>query len=114
MHAPSATRIPWTTALLVVFFALATGCGLKQEAQWQNAPDAQQFFANGASKSALVENNLAELGRACEDVLEPARKALDNAGSPGLRVMIQVCSQEGLGFGGELRCDGETLQVSCL
>ena len=46
--------------------------------------------------------------------LPPARAALQEPGSPGLRVLIQVCAQEGLGFGGELRCEDDTLQVSCL
>lgn len=113
MHVPPATVFS-AMAILFAFCALTTGCGLKQEAQWQNAPNAQQFFSNAANNSALVGKDITELGLACEDMLEPARTALDNPGSPGLRVMIQVCSREGLGFGGELRCKGNTLQVSCL
>ena len=89
-------------------------CGLKEEPQWENAPDAQQFFGNSAAQQSLAEGDTDALSLRCRDLLPPARAALEEPGSPGLRVLIQVCAQEGLGFGGELRCEDDTLQVSCL
>lgn len=101
-------------ALIIPGVALSPGCGLKTESQWENAPGAQEFFGNSAAREALRERDVSSLDTDCEALLPAARQAAVEPGSPGLRVLIQACSQEGLGFGDELRCAGGVLQVRCL
>ena len=100
-------------AVLAIPF-LVTGCDRDDDGRWVDASEAQTFFSNAATRQTLGETSLSELNRQCDDLIASARSALDEPASPGLRVLIQVCSKEGLGFGGELRCADDTLQVRCL
>jgi hypothetical protein len=105
-------------AVLTLAFA---GCGVENEpqgqdaeGQWQDAEGAQEFFAHSASQAALKESTVESLSISCEALLPAAQAALEEPGSAGLRVLIQACSQERLGFGEDLRCKDGTLQVRCL
>lgn len=105
-------------AVLTLAFA---GCGAENkpqsqdaDGQWQDAEGAQEFFAHSASRAALKESTVESLSISCEALLPAAQSALEEPGSAGLRVLIQTCAQEHLGFGGVLRCKDGTLQVRCL
>lgn len=102
------------TAVLVGLLLGVSGCGLKEEAQWVGASGAQEFFANKATQDALQESAVGDLSLGCESLLPAARSVLDEPGSPGLRVLIQACADEGLGFSQDLRCVDGALQVRCL
>ncbi len=94
--------------------AALSGCNGEEKGSWRDASRAQEFLAQGASQEALREKTVDSLPRDCEDLLPAARSALEEPGAPALRVLIQACSEDSLGFGGELRCLDGTLQVRCL
>ncbi|WP_439101217.1 hypothetical protein [Congregibacter sp.] len=108
------------TAQFCYFFAAAvmttvcSSCGVNDEGRWKDAEGAEEFFGGSVTRQGLSEGDMESLMPDCDAMLSAAQSSLEEAGSPGGRVLIQICSKDGLGFGNELRCVDDRLQVRCL
>ena len=99
------------TAMITI---VCSSCGVNSEGEWKDAEGAVEFFGGSVARQGLSQGDVDSLTPDCDAMLSAARSSLEEAGSPGGRVLIQICSKEGLGFGDELRCVEDRLQVRCL
>lgn len=100
-------------ALLLV--AVISGCGGggsdgSAGGTWLEAPDALAMY--------LADPELISSGRdqeGCPVVIDRIHAALEEGASTlGTRQNQSVCSNAGMGFGNEVRCEGTRSQVQCL
>ena len=103
---------PVLRALLVLIPSLAA-CQGNDTARWVDAPVASGLERRDTLQENLESNEYAEGDLACKNQIESARAELAQPGSALLRRAIQACARQGLGFGDELRCHEDRLQVKC-
>ena len=102
-----------TIRLVPMLAAFMSGCGGSDNAtdgKWLEAPDALAMY--------LADPELMSSGRdkeGCPVKIDKIRADLqEGVTSLGTRQIQSVCSNAGMAFGNEARCEGKRLQVQCL
>lgn len=111
--------------ILAFVTAATTGCGNDESAAkseqpsasngdtWFDANPIQQMYA-GQIRMEAVEAGKSEADMSCKAILPMAKDLLSNSGSGmTVQIMYKLCSNAGLKFQRELRCEADRLQVLC-
>lgn len=100
------------SACLVLIPSLAA-CQGDETARWVDAPIASDMERRGTMQENLESNEFDEGGLDCDSQIDSARAELAQPGSALSRRFIKACARQNLGFGDELRCYDNRLQVKC-
>jgi hypothetical protein len=109
------------STLMFTAIAIAlSGCGSDESSsdskgRWLEAADAQNNFGIAAQIEA-IESKSESPDKSCEGIIGRVREAIKNPSeyTTGMLVIVSPCSDAGLEFGEEVRCESGRLQVKCL
>lgn len=113
----SQSKILYPVILAFVTAAIA-GCGNEEPSAsssntWFDANPIQQMYA-GQIRMEAVEAGKSEADMSCKAILPMAKDLLSDSGSGmTVQIMYKLCSNAGLKFQKELRCEADRLQVLC-
>jgi predicted component of type VI protein secretion system len=101
----------WIVAIAAI--SVVVGCSDNSSSQsaddkWLEAPAVLSLY--------LANTDLIMSGRdkeGCPVVIEDVRKGLDDPSNFGTQGLLQICSNSGMEFGGDVRCKDKRLQVKC-